>query len=85
MFGDGPNSRRLYFKALGTTPRCVNTKDEGIYDANGYKAVIVKNNDVTIAMKNISTQSVSSTTTAQPGITAIQHTSKTSAALAEWK
>jgi hypothetical protein len=85
MLEDGPNSKRLYFKALGTTPRCVNAIDIGIYEANGYKTETVKNDGTTVEMKNASTQTVSSTTTAQPGIAAQQHTSRTSAALAEWK
>ena len=75
----------MYFKALGITPRCVNTIDQGIYEANGYKTEMIKNDGMTVEMRNTSTQTVSSTTTTQPGIEAAPHNSKSSAALADWK
>jgi hypothetical protein len=69
MFGDGPNSRRLYFKAVGTTPRCVNAIDEGLYDAKGYKTEIMKNDDISIDTRSMATRNVESTSTTQPRTT----------------
>ncbi len=55
MFGDGPNSRRLYFILLGITSRCVN--DEELYNANGYRTSTVRNIDLpTTQIHSMATQ-----------------------------